>query len=74
MTSKGCTVRHMGQRLEWSMLRAKQARQKVWPQGVVTGSYSSFMHRLQSVSSHATARLQVLKYQHLSVPCANMHA
>lgn len=39
------------------MLRAKHARQKVWPQGVVTGSYSSFMQRLQSVSSLLTALL-----------------
>ena len=40
------------------MLRAKHARQKVWPQGVVTGSYSSFMQRLQSVSSLLTALLK----------------
>ena len=39
------------------MQRAKQARQKVWPHGVVTGSYSSFMHRLQSVSSHCATLL-----------------
>ena len=54
---EGHTVLHMGHLLEWSMLRAKQARQKVWPQGVVTGSNSSFMQRLQSVSSLLTALL-----------------
>lgn len=37
------------------MVRAKQALQKVWPQGVVTGSNSSFMHRMHSVSSHLLA-------------------
>ena len=57
-----CTVLHMGQRLEWSMQRAKQARQKVWPQGVVTGSYSSFMHRLQSVSSHCATLLHACSH------------
>ena len=55
--AEGHTVLHMGHLLEWSMLRAKHARQKVWPQGVVTGSYSSFMQRLQSVSSLLTALL-----------------
>ena len=46
------------------MQRAKQARQKVWPHGVVTGSYSSFMHRLQSVSSHCATLLHA--FSHLS--------
>jgi hypothetical protein len=41
----------MGHLLEWSVVRAKHALQKVWPQGVVTGSNSSFMHRMHSVSS-----------------------
>lgn len=54
----GRTARHMGHLLEWSMLRAKQARQKVWPQGVVTGSNSSFKHKMQSVSSQLTTFLQ----------------
>lgn len=45
------TVLHIGHLLEWSVVRAKQARQKVWPHGVVTGSYSSFMHSMHSVSS-----------------------
>lgn len=51
------TARHMGHLLEWSMLRAKQVRQKVWPQGVVTGSKSSFRHKMQSVSSQLTTFL-----------------
>ena len=50
------TVRHMGHLLEWSVVRAKQARQKVCPQGVVTGSNSSFMHRMHSTSSPRAAR------------------
>ena len=49
-------MRHMGHLLEWSVVRAKQARQKVWPQGVVTGSNSSFMHRMHSTSSTRASR------------------
>ena len=42
-----------------------QGRQKVCPQGVVTGSYSSFMHRMQSRSSLlSTAPLQVSRQTH----------
>lgn len=58
-----CTVLHMGHLLEWSVVRAKQARQKVWPHGVVTGSKSSFMHSMHSVSSHLSTVLADLKPQ-----------
>ena len=62
------TVRHSGHLLEWSVVRAKQARQNECPHGVVTGSNSRLEHRLHSTSSdcstmralsHAPAQLSV---------------
>lgn len=53
------TVLHMGHLFEWSVERAKQLRQKVWPHGVVTGSNSSFMQRMHSVSSHRATALDL---------------
>ena len=45
--------------MEWSEARTKHGRQKVCPQGVVTGSYSSFRHSVQSMSSpRSRPRLQ----------------
>lgn len=48
------TVRHSGHLLEWSVVRAKQARQNECPHGVVTGSNSRLEHRLHSTSSECS--------------------
>lgn len=53
------TVRQMGHRFFTSVQRAKHDLQKEWPQGVVTGSYSSRMHSTHSLSSHISRRLRI---------------
>ena len=51
------------------MVRAKQARQKECPHGVVTGSNSRLEHRLHSTSSDcSTMRALPDVPAHLSVP------
>ena len=54
------TVRQLGHLLLWSTARAKQGWQNVCPHGVVTGSYSSFMHRMHSRSSVARSSILAL--------------
>ena len=55
------TVRQLGHLLLWSSARAKQGWQNVCPHGVVTGSYSSFMHRMHSRSSVARSTVRALQ-------------
>jgi len=55
------TVRQLGHLLLWSSAREKQGWQNVCPHGVVTGSYSSFMHRMHSRSSVARSTVRALR-------------
>ena len=63
--------------MEWSDARRKQGRQKVCPQGVVTGSYSSFKHSVQSMSSVCSSEGALLirqQYELLLQPAAMISA
>lgn len=61
-------MRHSGHLLEWSVVRAKQARQYECPHGVVTGSNSRLEHRLHSTSSDCSTMRALSHIPRLSVP------